>query len=582
MIQVSEAYKQASESNERVSYVVAKFGLYNKTAKTKIENVESDSQPFSNISKTYNEIKKTNYNYISCEPNRVKLDGSFYFIEDKNKPNRTQSIAYWSDILSNSNGLFNYNPKIIYMFSEKLNFTEITLYFQEVCEEFVVNYYNENTIIASRNIKNNLSLVITTNGTITLNESVFDKLEIEFIKTKEPYRYIKFNEIDFGVYKQFSREQIIDFDIIDELSLDSSELSSNSLNISIDNSRGQFDILNPKSELQFLEEKQEISLYHYLRVGNNFQELPLGTFLLKRFDINNKQLEINAYDDIYFMNDIYYGSKFYQNEEITNILIDLFSYFNYTNYVIDEELQGIKLTGYIPNVAFREALRLIAEAGCCVINKTRYGITYIFKTYDPITKKFNRRIILNEKPKRNLFNNIINLIEYNYSVKEENVEIYNAKLNKGIHTILYSKFPIEHNSVVKSDNTNEDYRIINTYATSCIIEVLNEETNVILNGTFINESSIEKKIKKENIQEDISSYAITKVNNRLITSSNLENVGKWKLNRSDIKYSFKTLVMPYIEVGDTCEYETKYGTKNTFIPTRLRFSKSILQNIEGE
>ena len=79
MINVSQAYKDACESNNRQSYVIAKYGAYNKNAKGQISSVVSNSQEFSNIYKTYNEIKITNFNYISCEPDRVKLNNSFYF-----------------------------------------------------------------------------------------------------------------------------------------------------------------------------------------------------------------------------------------------------------------------------------------------------------------------------------------------------------------------------------------------------------------------------------------------------------------------------------------------------------------------
>ena len=91
-----------------------------------------------------------------------------------------------------------------------------------------------------------------------------------------------------------------------------------------------------------------------------------------------------------------------------------------------------------------------------------------------------------------------------------------------------------------------------------------------------------QRIKKSNEQKLSKDYAITKVDNHLITKENLQEIANWKLSRGAIKYNFETLTIPYLEVGDTCEYQTKYNSKNTFIPTRIEFSKSILQSIEGE
>lgn len=580
MIKVSEAYKQASSSQERKSYIIARYGLYDKNAKNNIEEIESNIQPFGNNEKTLNEEKSSNYNYISCEPNRVILNNAFYFIEDKNKNQPLEDIAYWSNELSNDNGLFNSNPKIIYFFEEDIEFTELTLHFQEICEEFIVRYYYNNSLVAIRNVTNNTSTLVTTNGASMLANVYFDKLEIEFVKTRLPYRFVKFNEIDFGIYQQFSNKQILDLDIIDELSIDSSELSSNSLTLVIDDEKGEYDILNPNNKLEYLQERQEITIFHYLKVGEKYQELPLGTFLLKEFKAKNQRLELQAYDDVYFMNQIYYGSKFYENVEIETILTDLFSYFNYTTYIIDEELTGIKLTGYIPNVEFRTALRLIAEAGKCVIAKTRYGETYIFKTYDSTTKVFDRNIIFKELPTKNLFNNVIDIIEYNYSNIEENVEIYNSIMGVGQYTILFDRKVVKQDTIEKVE-TNNDYEILVKYATSCVIKV-NAETTIKLKATIVNEmSSVQR--KKKNLQETLNTdYAITKVDNRLITKENLVDIANWKLNRGAIKYDFDTLTIPYLEVGDTCEYVTRYGAKNTFIPTRIEFSKSILQRVEGE
>lgn len=579
MIQVSEEYKKACEDSTRKSYVIAKYGIFNKLAKGQISNVESEKKAFSNINKTYNEIKDTKYNYISCEPNRVLLDDNFYFLANKEVANEKELIAFWSNELSNANGLFTTNPKITYEFTQNIAFTELTLYFQEICVEFDVRYYLDETLVALREIRNNTSLIPTTEGAITLSDVYFNKIEIEFIKTNEPYRYIKFNEIDFGVYELFTNEQIIDYNILEELSIDSSELSSNSFNLIIDDEQGQYDILNPDNKLNKLQERQEISFYHYLQVGNEFKEMPLGTFLLKKFNVKDMRLEIEAYDDTYFMNKVYYGSKFYKDVEVKQILQDLFEYFNYVNYKIDDELNGIKLTGYIPNVEFREALRLICEASCAVINKTRFGETYIFKTYDNVAKNFTRNIIFKENPNRNLFNNVVDVVEYNFGSKTENAEIYNATLPIGKHTVLFTKFPVDETTIIKG-TVNYDYTILEKYSTSCVIDV-RVETNVVLKGTLYNTTSIVKRIvKDENVVFD--DYAISKVDNKLITSLNSVGVGQWKLSRNDIKYNFETLQLPYIEVGDTCTYSTKYNTNNVFIPTRIEFSKSIRENIEGE
>ena len=578
MINVSQKYKESCEKSTRKSYVTVKYGLYDKEAKTKISDVKSENQSFSNTNKTFNEVKTTNYNYISCEPNRVVLNDKFYFINDKTQNNDSENIAFWSLEMSNENCTFENNPTITYYFNKDIEFTDITLYFQEVCEEFNVYYYHNESIIVIRNVKGNEKLTISTSNESALSEVYFNQIKIEFVKTLKPFRYIKLNEIDFGIIKQFSKDKILEYDIIDEMSIDSSELSSNSLNFVLKDENGEYDILNPNNKLSTLQEKQELTFYHYLENENKFSELPLGTFKIKKFDVERNNLKITAYDDIYFMEDIYYGSKFYNQEEITKVLQDLFNYFNYTNYIIDDELKGIKITGYIPRVKFREAIRIIVEAGCCVVSKTRYGKTYIYKTYDEIVKTFKRKDIFEENPIQNLFNDVIDIVEYSYNDIVEDEEIVNIELEKGTHTILYEKYPIVENSLIKSEE-NANYQIVNIYATSCVVEVI-EDTKVILKANYIKQSNNVKTFGKTTNSKKKSNTI--KVNNNLITKNNSSVVANWKLSKKEIKYNFNTLSMPYIEVGDTCKYTTKYGNENEFIVTRIEFSNSIIQVVEGE
>ena len=49
------------------------------------------------------------------------------------------------------------------------------------------------------------------------------------------------------------------------------------------------------------------------------------------------------------------------------------------DYIIDDSVNGIKLTGYVPKVNFIECIRLICEASCCICKKERNGKTKILK-----------------------------------------------------------------------------------------------------------------------------------------------------------------------------------------------------------
>ena len=328
MINVTPRYREACKSNTRKSYITAKFGIFDNEAKKIISVTQSSNmQPFVDLSDTYDEIRENAKNYISNEPNRLKLDGSFVFIQNKSSHNNLQNTGYWSSVISNGDKTFTTNPKITYTLSKPIEFIDLTLYFQELVSDFNVYYYLDNALKVLRVVTNNKKLVVETKG--DPQPFYFNKIEIEFVKTGVPRRFIKLNEIDFGHYTIISKDEISSLDIIEEISVDSSEIISKSMTLGIKDNKGEYDILNPYNNLKYLKEKQELNIYHNLEVGSLNQEILLGTYMIKSFNNEPKKLLIECYDNLYFMNRIYYNGKYYVNETISNVVEDLFNYFGY-------------------------------------------------------------------------------------------------------------------------------------------------------------------------------------------------------------------------------------------------------------
>lgn len=614
MIQVYESYRQANKKTNKDSYIVFKYGNYNKQAQQNINfertKANTNSSDFSNVSKLFND-SNIKYNYISCEPNNVILNGTYCFLLDKTKSNENETISFWSEQLSNTEGEFEAPfPTIKIYFNNSISIADLTIYFEEISKEFTVYYYLDDTIKQSEqiteNTKSNVFIDVANYADTKIN-----RIEIIFKKMVNANRYVKISRIDFGAIKYFYNEDIKEFEIIEELSIDSSELSSNSLNLTIVNKNGKYDILNPTSELKTLIQRQQISAYHNLKVGNNYVEIPLGTFLLKEATTNDTNLNIVAYDSIYFLdNKTYYGSPFYVNSRANKVLEDLFNYFEYTNYVIEDDLSEIALYGFIRNVEFREALRLILEASCCVANVDRYGRIYIFKiktkTYEQkvnetweqreeIAQEFSRDIITNDMPNQNLYNNAIEINVYNYDLAEQvsEQELYNSNLESGTYTIEFEKTPVLPSSLKIESYTIADNPvliknnaiILQNSATTCIIQVESKST-VIIKGVYIPYQNF---TYKSTPQEGTEDYSIETIDNPLISknayqyeSYQYEKIKEWKLSRRDIKYNFDTNTTPYIELGDTCEYDTNYNEKKPFTVTTISFTNGSKQNIGGE
>lgn len=594
MIKVSQEYINACKKPTRESYFVITYGNINEIKQFIKYANSKEAQPFSNIDQTY-DSRSVGTNFISCEPNRIKLDGSYTFLNSKfsNK----QYIGWWSKELSNKNGLFTNNPYVTYIFSKENNCINTIIYFQEVVKSLKIYYYLDDTLIYEYLIENNNKLNIETEINDFPLNSKFNELKIEFIKTKEPYRYVKLSEIDFGSLNilQFSNNDIKSIDIINEISIDSSNSMYNSLNVNIIDKNNEYNINNPYSKLNIFAKKGIINVYYFLKVLNKFEQISIGNYLINKVNNMNNQLILECYDRTYFMNEVYYGSKIYTNERVSIILEDLFNYYKLENkidYEIDEKLSGVTLSGYILPCNFREALRLVAEACMSTIIVDRYGIIHV-KSIDYNSTSVNQ-FTKNLNTLETTSSDIIETIEINeYSLGNILTDVlFEGKINKGINYIKFNHTPINYDKY-KNDldaffGHNYYIKVLSFSAFEAIINYeLDNPISLKLEGEYFEDQSKVHRIRLNNNIEEKFSNIIT-IDNHLIQENNYLNVARWRLNQSNVKYNISCASLPYIENGDLCTLDTgfKYnnGTKviKKFIINKVEFTQSLKEYLEGE
>lgn len=573
MIITTQNYKDAVQSGSRRDYVVAKFGLFDKKAKGAVSNIVADKQPFNDLNGLIDESLSSFRKYVSCEEDRVLLDGSFYFVYDKTQPNAQQTIPFWSEFFSLADGTFTVNPKITMEFSIDVNLIPITIHCEELVDSVTVRYYLDTVLQDTCVITGNTSITIET----TINTiGAFDTLEIEFVKTGTPERYVKVQEIDLGYVRTFGKNEIADFSMTDSLDLFSNTMQSNQLHLTVENPNKLYSLRNPSSEMNYLQERQQMTLYYYVLVNGQYQELPLGTFLIKEFNAPGSYLQFSAYDERYFMNKIYYGSKFYENVPLNTVLLDLFDYFNYTNYVI--ESNSVTLSGYIPRVDFREALRMICEASKFVAKIDRYGVLTLFD-YVNITETpdyiIQPRLISADNPKKSMYNNVIDVSQYKYNVYLDKI-VYTAVLDPGTYDILFDEYPAVN---LDASNSVATVTINHSYATGANITVTVGGLVEIEARVYTNDKITHRIIKNPTLES--TDYAVQSVDNTLITTQ-FNDIALWKLSGSEIKNYIDMVNLPFLEVGDLVQFEDDEGIEVKTRISRMEFKNSMFIKIEGE
>lgn len=233
MIAVSETYNPYTTIRD-VDMVVT-FDAVSPTAASLATYSATDQQSISNLNQL-NTREFVDVNYATCEDNLTKLDGTWHYLDTVIT---TQHIGWWTNILSDEFGLFETFPKFTATLSEEESVVGFTLHFasSNPVTECIVTTYAGNAEIYKETFTSDTATMM-----IDLPVSGFDKVDVEVVKTAEPYRRVKLSNFVFGITKRWNRNSILSASISEEADITGETLPINELIVEFDNSTGEFDL----------------------------------------------------------------------------------------------------------------------------------------------------------------------------------------------------------------------------------------------------------------------------------------------------------------------------------------------------
>ncbi|MBR4723482.1 MAG: hypothetical protein IK072_01950 [Clostridia bacterium] len=155
---------------------------------------------YSDVSQVLNGNKK--YEYASFSNSYTRLDGTMYFVPRTAPP--SYEVGYISSYISDSNGQFVTNPVVTLLQDAQHAYYSMRLVFAEpLPSEFVVRTYNDNVLVETISFPNEDCPEITKDTYVPHEFYDFDKMEIEFTKTKLPYSRIFLQNIYFDDVSDF-------------------------------------------------------------------------------------------------------------------------------------------------------------------------------------------------------------------------------------------------------------------------------------------------------------------------------------------------------------------------------------------
>lgn len=572
------------------TYCRAEMKFIDVTALSDATVTTDDNQSIGSIGLFQNQTDQNDYG--TFELNQFVLDGSKDILSDN-----PADIAFWNDTLSKADCTFETNPKITITFQEQHTSSAITLYFEdEFPAELKITWYTSaGTKLVTETFYPD-SLIYVCNQQI----QNYGKVEIEFVKTTFPQRYIKLQYILYGKYIVWDKDMIQTAKVQEDIDVTSATLSINEADISIVDMNNDFDAENENGAWKSVQKTQEVTLSEY-KDGNM---IPMGAFFIDDFSFAKNIAKFKLIDAIGLLDKYtFYEGQIYNNVCAEVILKAIFATAGITKYAIDKEVGNTLLSGYLSIQTCRKALQQVCFACGAVSDDSRSDTIKVYKPdrYVKSTVGTDRKFNGNTKVSIEKYISGVNIEMKNYALEEKNSDIYKKTLPAGDTKITFSS-PYLPSSITASVGTLKEvktnYLIINMPdAGQCQITGIK-----YANTTFSYEKRVDKieageteNIKKysgctiynADILPDIAAYLLDyhalrkKVGMKYLV--NLEQVGNWaNINSIGGKTSTTLIESQTLDLAGgfiataTCRGYSIVVTEDVFAGTELYAGGDVL------
>lgn len=588
MINVSNKYYDAARAAARQFRGQVSFGVFDVTAKGDA-TAAAEQQPFSDVSKTLDTLTAA-VQYGTCEQDQFKVDGSMMPF-----PDNTAGInfGWWSEVISGADGTFANPPAVTYTFTKVHSSVGLTLLFAELVQDVSVTAYNGDTQISTKTFTD----LNTTEAKLDFPVENYTKLVITILRV-QPYYYAKLLEISFGIEYIYDDTMLTGFDVLEELDLTSNTISINTATITLNNLDQRFNMFNPENEVRFLQERQQLTVKAGLKIGDSYEDVPLGKFYLSKWESpTNNTTKFTASDLLSLMEGTYYKSRMYVRERAEAILLELFAEMNLYDalgnplFYIHSNVKDVLLSGYIAPMSGRDALQRIAFALGAVVKCDRYGKLLIYRA----TEETRNAIVIDkytiyqgsliagtfgagqgivlprntvpvpnpvvidqsmyQAPKTALgkYYNKVNVQQYSWQLKSESEKLYEGTIT-GDAEIQFASYPAAEVTIAGT------YTAAEIYACGCKI------TGV--SGTITITGKVYEATSKTVSAQLATATAGTTPNTLEVKDITLiaqddtaQYLAAWLLDQLQkrITESFQWWTIPSVEVSDFCKVETAFG-----------------------
>lgn len=373
-------YQTAVVAGSRSSSAKIYFGVFDVTAKLDSTPVANTTQPFTSVNAIKGDIRNQDFRLASFEDNYFKLDGGMYLLPNDANPVQ-DIIGWWSQAISDASRQFSTPPTITVTFGSLHSSIGFNMFFgsEEYCTEFDFTFYNGATQIGYTNITGNDKQDFN----MSYSVANYNKIIIRFFKTRNPYRYVRVMELEFGQETQFDGDTLIKAAIVEEVDPVGATLSTNTLKFTVLNVDQSFNMLNPQGVYAYLQKRQKIVAQSGLLLPNGLYEyVPMGTYYLSDWkNSTGITASLEATDAMGLLDKTTYrASSFWTNTSVETVLRHILDDSGITySLTVSAAAAAEVVSGYIPPKSHRAALADALIASRNVLRMDRSGVINVMK-----------------------------------------------------------------------------------------------------------------------------------------------------------------------------------------------------------
>ena len=555
------------------------YGIIDQTIEDDtITDGSSENSEFSDVQNTIG-VSATKTKIAYLEKDYFALDGSHVFPVSGN----TYNVGWESESLSDTSG--NINEYIEYVFSNTHDSYGVQIRFPDDCpaDTFTIAYYNGSTLVGTRTVTGNTSLTYA-NYDVRLQ---WNRVRLTFQKVN-PQQRARLWQVVFGVNDTYDEDTLIsvsasratdfagDYD-------DFGEFSFQFYN------EGRCDVRTINDLPIGLQEGLKVTVYvkprgsdTYVVYGNYYSEQTV-------VEENGMIITVSGYDELYGLNDTTFRKGIvYPNGRSLAAWAQEVAEDAGIDIEIDSAFNAIMSAGYITEVPHREALRLIAEAGCGILLVGSDGKIRLKKHTPKDAGELNEDDIVegsyNVESREKYLG--VNVIKYSYSAAKEEQEL--GYLEEGGLTtepqeieITYSQYPAIVSTVQVFVDTTSSAQIsdLKVYSDRCVFNITGTDGDssfVTVTGTPYNNATT-------SVTRGSTLKNIKKVeNNYLITGDIADDVADYQYSRVVNKYnhSLEDVSEKIFAVGDKVGVKTDDEEAESTFVSKVGFAVSYLEHEE--